>query len=97
MVLYRSVKNRRVYNPAMPEETASPVRSSTFFLKVVIAILPPTILRQFTVPHQRLLFSLSLVSGVLLQALVPPGKKGFWQLLLLASFLGLGYYAWTSR
>jgi hypothetical protein len=81
----------------MPEETASPIRSSNFFAKVVVAILPPTILRQFNVPHQRLLFSLSLVLGILLQALIPPRRMGLWQLLLLASLLGLSYYAWTSR
>jgi len=64
-------------------------------LKVLVGILPSMVVRELQMPHKRLLFSLSLVLGVLMQALVPPRKKGLLPLLVAASIIGLAYYALT--
>jgi hypothetical protein len=66
-------------------------------LKVLLAILPAMVVSELQMPHKRLLFSLSLVLGALMQALVPPRKKGLLRLLVVASIVGLAHYVLTRR
>jgi hypothetical protein len=72
------------------------IPSWTIYLKIVVALLPSTIVRHLKPPHEDVLYSLCLVLGVFLQALIPPRKKGFFPLLAFGSILALVYYV-TSR
>jgi len=64
-------------------------------LKVLVGILPALVASALQVPHKRLLFSLSLVLGALMQALVPPRKKGLLLSLVGAAIIALAYYVLT--
>lgn len=72
----------------------SAIPDRLLFLKVLVAILPAIVVRELQMPHKRLLFSLSLILGVLMQALIPPRKKGLLLSLVGASIIGLAYYVW---
>jgi hypothetical protein len=50
-------------------------------LKIVVFVLPPTVLPRIFPAHDRAVFGLSLVLGAILQALIPPRKNG---LLIIA-------------
>jgi len=73
------------------------VHDGRLILKVLVAILPAMVVRELQVPHKRLLFNLSLVLGVLVQALVPPRKKGLLPSLVGVSIIVLAYYLWTRH
>lgn len=66
--------------------------SATIWLKVCVAVLPSILVPRFNPPHEHLLFSLSLVAGVLLQALIPPRKKGLVLVLVLTSITAVVYF-----
>ncbi len=76
--------------------TAGPaIPDRLLVLKVLVAIMPAMVVIELHMPHKRLLFSLSLVLGALMQALVPPRRKGLLSALVGASIIGLAYYIWT--
>jgi len=51
-------------------------------LKAVVFTLPATLLPYVRPVHSHTLFGLTLILGVLLQALIPPRRKGFVSLIL---------------
>jgi hypothetical protein len=47
------------------------------FLKLFVLSLPATLLPFVRPTHSHLVFGLALILGVLLQAIIPPRRKGF--------------------
>ena len=64
---------------SIASKNTKPDNISVIF-KIVLFVLPPTLAEQFN-PHGHKLYSISLIGGTLLQALVPPHKYRFWWIL----------------
>lgn len=64
--------------------------SRTIYLKVVVAVLPATLVSRSDLPHKHILYSSSLIAGALLAGLVPP-RKGFVPMLVVTIIIALIY------
>lgn len=59
-------------------------------VKIVVFVLPPTVLPRLFAAHERTVFGLSLVLGAILQALIPPRKNGL-LIIAVVSVIALVY------
>src|SRR5579863_704929 len=73
-----------------PYKIEGSVPGYVVYLKVCIAVLPAALLVHFDQPHKHVLFTSSLIVGVVAAGLIPP-RRGFLVLLATALILDLLY------
>ena len=61
-------------------------------VKIGIIIVPAVVLQMLVPAHPKIMFSIGMVLGILLQAVVPPRGKGLLPLLGLAGMITLVLY-----
>jgi len=68
------------------ESRPKPHWGSAIFVKALVGVYPAALVTQI-VPHNRVVYCVALVAGVLLQAIIPPHKRGLIPLLVVVSVI----------